>query len=368
MSGLMRTLVSFAAGVASVGLVVGALAVAGVIDDDAPSARTAPSADAPAAGSTTTTVTADVSGLYRRVSPAVVFVQANSGRGELPFPGGGRAASGSGFVIDDDGSIVTNEHVVDKASQFRVRFGEDGKPVTAKLVGKDASTDLGVLRVDPDDVEGGLPTPLTLADQDSIHPGDPAIAIGSPFGLEGTVTTGIVSSLGRTITAPNNFPIANAIQTDAAINPGNSGGPLLNAAGQVMGITSQIRTSSSGGGNTGIGFAVPVSAIRSVVPQLRQGKEIARPYLGVATSASPNRDGAIVQRVTAGAPAADAGVRRGDRITKVGSTVVSGPDDVSAAITARKPGDTVAVTVARGGSTRTLNVKLGNRPNQQTTG
>jgi S1-C subfamily serine protease len=208
----------------------------------------------------------DVVDMYARVSPGVVFVQANSGRGDLPFPGGGQAASGSGFVIDDEGRIVTNEHVVDGADEFRVRFGEDGEPIEAELLGSDASVDLAVLQVDPDDVEGGL-QPLELGSSEDLRPGDPAIAIGSPFGLEGSVTSGIVSALGRTITAPNGFSISNAVQTDAAINPGNSGGPLVNARGEVIGVNTAIAT-LEGGGNIGIGFAVPIERARQVATNL----------------------------------------------------------------------------------------------------
>src|SRR5829696_2321441 len=241
---------------ASVVVIFGALALAGVFqrDDATPQARAQQTQQAP--GQPTS-----VADIYRQVEPSVVFVQANSGRGQLPFPGGGRAASGSGFVVDDQGHIVTNDHVVEGADQFRVRFGEDGQPVDAKLLGKDPSSDLAVLEVDPSKVQGGV-QPLELGSSSDLSPGDPAIAIGSPFGLEGTVTSGIVSALGRTIQAPNGFSISNAVQTDAAINPGNSGGPLLDGEGRVIGVNSQIASES--GGNSGVGFAVPVDEIKQV--------------------------------------------------------------------------------------------------------
>ena len=235
----MSRLASFIAGAAAVGLIVAVLALAGAFGGDTTVVR-AQSTPTPAATAAPTGKLGNVSEVYARVSPGVVFVQANSGRGELPFPGGGRAASGSGFVIDRDGHVVTNDHVVEGATQYRIRFGENGDPIAAKLLGTDPSSDLALLKVDPDDVGEPL-NPLMLGASEELQPGDPAIAIGSPFGLEGSVTTGIVSALGRTIQAPNNFSISDAVQTDAAINPGNSGGPLLDAAGRVIGVNSQIR-------------------------------------------------------------------------------------------------------------------------------
>jgi putative serine protease PepD len=353
----VRTLVSFVGGAASVGIVVGALAVAGVIDDD-PSPATATATATPAAAP------ASVAAIYRRVSPAVVFVQANSGRGRLAFPGGGRAASGSGFVVDTHGHIVTNEHVVAGANQFRVRFGSKGRPIKATLVGKDPSSDLAVLKAR---VPEGV-TPLALGSLGTVVPGDEAIAIGSPFGLQETVTVGIVSALGRTIHAPNGFPIADAVQTDAAINPGNSGGPLLDSQGRVIGVTSQIRTANGNDGNTGVGFAVPVSAIRTVVPQLERGRSIARAFLGVSTTAAADANGARVARVVAGGPAQHAGLRAGDEIVAVDGRPVRSPDDLTAQIARHKPGDRAQVTILRGADRRTLTVTLGRRPETPVSG
>src|SRR3954453_1967239 len=234
----MRSLASFFGGAVSVALVVGALAAAGVIDDDAPTtAAEAPSppATAPSGGSSSAkpvnTRPTNVSEIYKRVSPGVVYVQSQ---------GAGQAATGSGFGFDKQGHIITNDHVVEGFNSFSVRIGSDQTPLPVRLVGKDPSSDLAVLKVDPTRVSGGL-KPLPLGDSNALAPGDQAIAIGSPFGLAGTVTVGVVSALGRTITAPNNFPIVNAIQTDAAINPGNSGGPLLDGRGQVIGVNSQIK-------------------------------------------------------------------------------------------------------------------------------
>src|SRR3954447_22618368 len=209
----MRSLVMFFGGAVAMALVVGALALAGVIDDDPAQVASAPpppspTTSAPASATRPKGAGESISDIYKRVSAGVVFIQA------------AQSATGSGFVYDDQGHIVTNDHLVEEGDSFAVRIGADTKPLRARLVGKDPSSDLAVLRVDPGAVKGGL-RPLALGDSKALQPGDQTIAIGSPFGLEGTVTSGIVSSLGRTITAPNDFPIADAIQTDAAINPGN---------------------------------------------------------------------------------------------------------------------------------------------------
>jgi S1-C subfamily serine protease len=356
-------LASFIAGAAAVGLIVAVLALAGAFggSDTVVRAQATPT---PRATTTAPAKTGNVADIYARVSPGVVFVQANSGRGELPFPGGGQAASGSGFVIDDAGHVVTNDHVVEGADQYRVRFGENGDPIVAKLLGTDPSADLALLKVDPADVGEPL-RPLQLGASEELRPGDPAIAIGSPFGLEGTVTSGIVSALGRTIQAPNGFSISNAVQTDAAINPGNSGGPLLDAQGRVIGVNSQIRT-NGGDQNSGVGFAVPVDAVKRAIPFLKDGKEVPHAYLGIST-AQATQGGARVGQVIDGGPADKAGLRAGDRIVQIASTPVHEPDDVSAAVNARRPNDEVQVVVERGGERRTLTVKLGEQPDKVST-
>ncbi len=358
--GAMRTLVSFLGGALSVGLVVGVLAAAGVVDDDAgtaaPTTTNTPTAPSTGTNRTVAAPSTNVAAIYRQVSPGVVFVQSSGG--------GGQAASGSGFVIDKQGHIVTNDHVVEDFDTFSVRFGENGKQIPVQLVSKDPSSDLAVLKVDPSKVPGGL-KPLELGDSNSLQPGDQAIAIGSPFGLEGTVTEGIVSALGRTITAPNGFPIANAVQTDAAINPGNSGGPLLDSKGRVIGVNSQIEAGSNA--NSGVGFAVPVSTIKQVVPQLEQGKTIQRAYLGVSNGDTPDDSGARVGAVVPGGPADKAGLRAGDKITAIDGREVQDSEDVSAAINSLKPGDSARITVDRDGNRRTLSVTLGTRPNSPTT-
>ena len=355
----MSRLLFFIAGAVTVGAVVGVLALAGVVDDDAdPPVRAATTPESTPAPSG---AALDVAALYDRVSAGVVFVQANSGRGDLPFPGGGQAASGSGFVIDDEGHVITNEHVVEGADEFRVRFGEDGKPVEAKLLGDDPSVDLALLKIDPKDV-GEDAQPLELGASEDLRPGDPVIAIGSPFGLSGTVTSGIVSALGRTITAPNGFSISGAIQTDAAINPGNSGGPLLDEQGRVIGVNSQIRT-GGGNANSGVGFAVPVDEIKRSLPALERGEEPERAFLGVSSAPAPD-GGAEINGVVANAPAARGGLREGDVIIEIAGRPVRDPDDVSGVVNARRPGDEVRIVVERGGGRRTLTITLGDQPEQ----
>ena len=244
-----------------------------------------------------------------------------------------------------------------------MRFGPDGKPLVAKLLGTDPSADLALLKVDPKQADL---KPLQLGASGTLHPGDPAIAIGSPFGLEGTVTSGIVSALGRTITAPNGFSISGAVQTDAAINPGNSGGPLLDAQGRVIGVNSQIQTGGGSDQNSGVGFAVPVDAIKRALGSLEQGKTVQHAYLGVSTSTAAD-GGATVGGVIANGPAAKAGLRKGDRIVQIAGTDVLEPDDVSGAVNARKPGDEVRIVVERSGERRTLNVTLGAQPRRVST-
>jgi S1-C subfamily serine protease len=352
----MSRLLFFIAGAVSVGAVVGALALAGAFDDEPEPptrATTTPEATPQPAGGAL-----DVAALYERVSSGVVFVQAGSGD---VTTAGSQAASGSGFVIDDEGHIVTNEHVVSVGSQFRVRFGEDGKPIEAELLGEDPSVDLALLKVDPKDVGEEL-EPLELGASEDLRPGDPAIAIGSPFGLEGTVTSGIVSALGRTIEAPNGFSISGAIQTDAAINPGNSGGPLLDEQGRVIGVNSQIRTGGANA-NTGVGFAVPVDEIKRSLPAMEKGEEPERAYLGVSSRPAPE-GGAEVGGVVPDSPASRAGLRAGDRIVEAADQAVRDPDDVSTVVNARRPGDQVRVVVERNGERRTLTVTLGEQPEQ----
>jgi putative serine protease PepD len=335
----------------------GGLAAGGAFDsgDGGGPAAVAPAATttAPAAPVAPARSATDVSALYERVSPGVVSVETSTGAG---------GATGSGFVLDSDGYILTNDHVVDGARCVRVRFSK-GAPVSARVVGADASTDLALLKIDA--TERKL-TPLALGSSGALKVGRPAIAIGSPYRLQGTLTTGVISALGRSITAPNNFPIDDVIQTDAAINPGNSGGPLLDAGGRVIGVNAQIATNT--GANDGVGFAIPIDTAKQVVPQLKSGREIKRPYLGVSTGDPETGTGAVVARVVAGGPADDAGIRAGDRIVAVGARTISKSADVASAVVARRPGDEVRVRVRRGAGERTVTVRLGTRPDAATPG
>src|SRR3954471_20565833 len=221
--------------------------------------------------------------IYKRAAPGVVFIRAQvvaqtQSRSDFGFPQQQRGeATGSGFVIDRDGTILTNAHVVAGATKVTVQFA-DKHVVDARIAGRDESTDLAVLKVSatPSELR-----PLSLGNSRNIQVGDPTIAIGNPFGLERTLTTGVVSATKRTIQAPNGFKIDGVIQTDAAINPGNSGGPLLDAAGRVVGINSQIETGGSGGGNVGIGFAVPIDTAKRIMPQLKSEGRVDRGFLGV---------------------------------------------------------------------------------------
>jgi putative serine protease PepD len=291
--------------------------------------------------------------IYRRAADSVAYITAR---------GTQASATGTGFVVDADGLIVTNEHVVDGSGDITVKLG-DGTSRKATVVGQDKSTDIALLKID---IGGGKLTPLKLADSSKVQIGDATFAIGNPFGLEDTLTTGVISATQRQITAPNGFSISGVLQTDAALNPGNSGGPLLDDQGDVIGINSQIESNSSGQGsseasNTGVGFAIPSNTVRRVIAQLREGGQVAHAYLGVSTSDATG-GGATVQSVSAGGPAASAGLQAGAVIVAVDDQTVVSSDDLSSAIDAHKPGDEVKLSVRSGGRTQTATVKLGERP------
>jgi S1-C subfamily serine protease len=323
-----------------------------------------------------------VADIYRREGAGVVFVVAQQdSSSDSPFgsPDGGDA-SGSGFVVDKQGTIITNAHVVGDSDEVQVRFEEDGDLVDAEVVGTDPSTDVAVLKVDPADADL---QPLPLGKSAETEVGDAVVAIGNPFGYTRSVTTGIVSAKQRQITAPNGFSIENVIQTDAAINPGNSGGPLLDAEGRVIGINSQIATGGSQG-SVGIGFAVPIDTVKGLLPTLKQGDEIERAFLGIemiGVTEDIARDlnlesdeGALIQKVVEDGPADEAGLRAGstptgdgiaaggDLIVEVDGEPVETPDDVPAAIADLKPGDKVDVVFYRGDDRKTVEVELGKRP------
>jgi putative serine protease PepD len=319
-----------------------------------------------AAVSTTTVVKAStiastagelpVNQIWKNAGPAVVDITVTSaatGTGRFPFPAGGtQQAEGSGFVYDKSGDIVTNQHVVDGATAVKVKL-QSGKTYTAKVLGADSSTDLAVIKIDAPASEL---KPLSLADSSAVEVGDGVVAIGSPFGLVGTVTTGIVSALDRQIESPNNFSINGAIQTDAAINHGNSGGPLLDLSGKVIGVNAQIESDS--GGNDGVGFAIASDTVKSVVPQLISGGSVAHAFLGVSLTSGT----ATVAEVRAGTPADKAGLQPGDLVTALDGKAVSGSVALQTAIDAHKPGDQVSVTYKRNGDEKTVKVTLGTRP------
>jgi putative serine protease PepD len=300
------------------------------------------------------TSTLSVNEIYRRSYKGVVQVTVTTGSSS-PFPLGGsntQQAQGSGFVYDDKGDIVTDQHVVDGAQSISVKFW-NGATYKAKVVGTDASTDLAVIKVD---APASLLTPLTLADSSKVQVGDGVVAIGSPFGLAETVTTGIVSALHRQITSPNGFTIDDSIQTDAAINHGNSGGALLNMQGQLIGVTAQIKSES--GGNDGVGFAIPSDTVRSIVAQLLAKGQVEHAYLGVQVGTS-----AQITLVQPNTPAARAGLLAGDTITALDGRKITNGTELRAAIDARRPGDTITVTYTRGGKSASVKLTLANRPN-----
>ena len=386
--------VSFVAALLGGGLVVAVVAAAGglgasqktvtVVEQSAPIAPS--NASARSIGLTPHEI-------YERTAPGVAYVTSTIvHQVESPFSLGGESqeqgiATGSGFVINGDGTILTNYHVIENAVKVTVSF-ENGKAVEAKVVGKDPSDDLAVLRIP---TEGLTMHPLALGDSSKVEVGDPVLAIGNPFGLERTLTTGVISALQRTLTAPNGFTIDNVLQTNAPINPGNSGGPLLNEAGEVIGINSQIETGGSGDGSVGIGFAVPINTAKALLPKLEKGGTVRGAYLGVGTTTVdgslsvlnlPVKSGALVESVEAGTPAAKAGIRGGnlevqvaggkvtaggDIIVKVDGQPIESSEALASVIGSKKPGETVSVEVERatgngGYERKTLKVTLAAQP------
>jgi S1-C subfamily serine protease len=327
-----------------------------------------------------TSTTNSVNSVYRATRDAVVEITVTGAAEPTPFGGEEQQrGQGSGFVIDEEGHVVTNQHVVDDAQSLNVTM-RDGSRYTATVVGSDPSTDLAVIKVN---APASKLTPLELGDSSAVRVGDAVIAIGSPFGLDGTVTTGIVSALSREVEAPNNFAIDDTIQTDAAINHGNSGGPLLNTRGEVIGVNAQIRSES--GGNDGVGFAIPSNTVKEIASRLISGGKVEHAYLGVgsqtidsaAADALDIPRGAMVTRVNPGTAAAKAGLKPatgsrtvqgedyetgGDVITEVDGQAVEGADALRRVIDSHRPGDTVQLTVVRDGDSRTVEVKLGKRP------
>jgi putative serine protease PepD len=295
--------------------------------------------------------------VYSKAAASVVEITVSSAGSGFGPDGGGGTAQGSGFVYDRQGHIVTNAHVVDDANTVSVRFS-NGRSYNATVVGTDSSSDLAVLKVD---APASLLRPLTLADSGSVVVGQAVVAIGSPFGLEGSLTSGIVSALHRQMTAPNGFAIDNSIQTDAAINHGNSGGPLLDLRGRVIGVNAQIESDS--GGNDGVGFAIPSNTVRSVVDKLIGGGEVRYAYLGVSVgTASGGTTGVTLTSVRDATPAADAGLQQGDVVVAIDGRAIATADQLQSAVARKQPGDELTLTFVRDGARKTVTVKLAERP------
>ncbi|MEX0620966.1 MAG: trypsin-like peptidase domain-containing protein [Solirubrobacterales bacterium] len=332
-----------------------------------------------------------VNQIYERDGDGVGFITATgvaepSGESS-PFGGGGSGtATGSGFLIDKEGHMVTNDHVVSGADTVSVTLGDSDASYDAEIIGADPSTDLALLKVDaPSDAM----TPLLIGDSDQAEVGDPVVAIGNPFGLDRTVTTGIVSALQREIQSTTAYSISDIIQTDAAINPGNSGGPLINTDGEVIGVSSQIATGGGGNGSVGIGFAIPSNTVKDVVGQLKVDGDVKHAFLGISGIGLDTRlsealgldpaGGVLVQEVTENGPAAEAGIKGGSKpLTVESARVLAGGDvitaidgkanpsmeDVAALVNESDPGDTVEMTIERNGKVRTVEVTLGERPDE----
>jgi len=318
--------------------------------------------------------------IYRSVDPGVVDITTSSTQSNGGVFGFGQSqqtqGEGAGVVFDKTGDILTDEHVVSGATKITVTFPNQVK-ASATVVGSDTGADLAVIRVQ------GVPAsqlhPLTMGDSNAVQVGDSVIAIGSPFGLPNTVTAGIVSAVGRTINAPNQFTIPNAIQTDAPINPGNSGGPLVNAAGQVIGLADQIETSNTNGqgegSSSGVGFATPSTSDARIARELISTGQARNAYVGVGLDPSVSGGAAISKTtsangeppIVAGSPAAKAGLQAGDLITAVNGTAVASVNQFVATIANYAPGDTVTLTVNRSGQTKSIKLTLGSQPANATT-
>jgi putative serine protease PepD len=338
--------------------------------------RTTTSASAPVASSTDLLSVAEIA---KRATPSVVEITVTGNVGQNSQGQPAQQAQGSGWVYDTDGHVITNQHVVEGASSVRVML-EDGESYPATVVGSDPSTDLAVIKVD---APADKLVPLEVGDSNAIEVGDGVIAIGSPFGLEGSVTSGIVSALHREMRSPNGFSINDSIQTDAAINHGNSGGPLLDLEGKVVGVNAQIE--SDGGGSDGVGFAIPSATVTAIASQLIESGSVEHAYLGVTLQEIPadvadqvdGTAGAAIAVVRPGTPAAQAGLKAatgektvdgtpypsgGDIVTAADGQPIATADDLQKAVDAKKPGDTMELTVVRDGKTRTVTVTLGTRP------
>jgi 2-alkenal reductase len=316
--------------------------------------------------------------LYERSIPAVVMIVVEIETNDsfsFTTPQGGQ---GSGFIIDDQGHIITNNHVVEDAIRVTVVLHDDSR-LEAEILGTDRESDVALLQVDTEKL--GKVEPLLLGDSDIVKPGQMAVALGSPFGLDGSITIGIISGIGRSINSAGQRPIPKIIQTDAAINPGNSGGPLLNSTGEVVGINTAIEVSSNG-----IGFVVPINTVNSLLPALLKGGEVKNPWLGIrAVAISPNlvelldlsvSSGIYVITIAAGSPAEKAGLieggsddlgqlnRGGDVITAIDGLEVSAVEDLVTYLNDKEPGDKISLSIHRGGEYFTVELTLGEWPEE----
>lgn len=309
--------------------------------------------------------------IYDNASPGVVDIKVTTTSTGL-FGSQQSEGEGAGVIYDTKGDILTDEHVVTTAHTALVTF-KDGTTATATVVGTDPSTDVAVIRVHAKSSELH---PIAFADSSAAQVGDPVVAIGSPFSLPETATAGIVSFVGRDITAPNGFTITGSIQTDAAINPGNSGGPLLDADGHVLGLNDQIQTNGSSQ-SAGVGFAIPSNMVAQVANTIIAGKPVLHPYVGVDLDPNYTGSGAQISTqadssgnppVRPGSPAAKAGLQAGDVITAIDGQPITSTEAFIATVDRYLPGQTITLTVKRGGSTHTIKLTLGNRPNTQSAG
>src|SRR5213082_1973008 len=318
--------------------------------------------------------------IYRQASPAVANILTKATEYDFfmdPVPVEG---AGSGFIIDPRGYILTNYHVVEGAQSIEVVLGDQSRHA-AKYIGADQRNDVALIKIDP---KGKQLAALKLGDSSAIQVGQKVLAIGNPFGFQSTLTTGVVSAVGRTVQTSQSTFIDEAIQTDAAINRGNSGGPLINSHGEVIGINSAIYTPS--GTTAGIGFAIPINTAKNIANDLITDGRVHRAFLGVETLPVngwlsealdlPVKEGLLVERATKGGPAAAAGIRGGDRVAQAGmrriyiggdvivaidSQKIAGQFDVNVLLNRKRPGDTVTVTLYRGGKKMDVPVKLGER-------
>ncbi|MCA1832949.1 MAG: trypsin-like peptidase domain-containing protein [Actinobacteria bacterium] len=292
-----------------------------------------------------------VAAVAQKVIPSIVRIDVTGP--SSPF-GAASSGTGSGVIFTSDGYIMTNNHVVDGEQSISVTLST-GEKLAAKLVGTASpADDIAVVKVD----KTGLPA-ATLGSTGDLSVGDMAVAIGSPFGLQGTVTAGVISALHRNIDLGQGEHLTDAIQTDAPINPGNSGGVLADARGEVVGINTAIL--GGGNGNVGVGFAIPIDIARRDAEQIIATGHAERPFLGISGENIPSGGGALIQEVVAGGPASKAGLRAGDIVTRINSTKITSMDDLIAALSTHRPGDAVRITYARGGSSHTATATLSAR-------